>query len=80
MSKELYDFLAPAQAPDELGRLGSYRVLQVLGVGGMGVVFLAQDPQLARPVASGNLKCASMPLHKVQQTGMCEFNAFRLAG
>ena len=28
---ELTDFLAPAEAPDELGRLGGYRVLEVLG-------------------------------------------------
>src|SRR5262245_52574662 len=28
---EQYDFLAPALAPDELGRLGPYRVLKVLG-------------------------------------------------
>ncbi|HEY7423478.1 MAG TPA: protein kinase [Gemmataceae bacterium] len=44
-------FLAPPQAADELGRLGPYRVLKVLGVGGMGVVFRAEDPQLQRPVA-----------------------------
>ena len=42
---ELYDFLAPPQSPDELGRLGAYRVLKVLGQGGMGVVFQAEDPQ-----------------------------------
>jgi serine/threonine protein kinase len=45
------DFLAPPQAPDELGRLGSYRVLQILGKGGMGVVLLAEDPQLRRKLA-----------------------------
>ncbi|MBI3469015.1 MAG: SUMF1/EgtB/PvdO family nonheme iron enzyme, partial [Planctomycetes bacterium] len=49
--QELYDFLAPPQRPDELGRLGHYRVLKLLGAGGMGSVFLAEDPQLERQVA-----------------------------
>ncbi len=51
ISPEYYDFLLPAQGPGELGRLGPYRVLGVLGACGMGVVFRAQDPQLERPVA-----------------------------
>ena len=45
------EFLAPPQRDDELGRLGGYRVLKVLGSGGMGTVFLAEDLQLNRHVA-----------------------------
>jgi serine/threonine-protein kinase len=43
--------LSAPQAPDELGRLAHYRVLKVLGQGGMGVVFQCEDTQLERPVA-----------------------------
>src|SRR5205814_7482334 len=44
-------FLAPPRLPDELGRLDEYRVLEVLGRGGMGVVFRAEDEKLQRPIA-----------------------------
>ncbi len=50
-SPELYDFLAPAQAPDEIGRLGGYRILKILGAGGMGVVYQAEEINLKRMVA-----------------------------
>ena len=43
--------LAPPEQPDEIGRLGVYRVLSVLGKGGMGMVFRAEDPALRRVVA-----------------------------
>ena len=36
---------------DEIGRLGPYRVLRLLGRGGMGAVFAGEDPLLQRPVA-----------------------------
>ena len=54
--RESYDFLAPPQGPDELGRLGSYRVIKVLGAGGMGVVFEAEDPHLSCKVALKAMK------------------------
>jgi eukaryotic-like serine/threonine-protein kinase len=48
---DLSEILAPPQGPDEIGRLGTYRVLRLLGAGGMGMVFLAEDTQLRRKVA-----------------------------
>jgi serine/threonine protein kinase len=44
-------FLRPPVEPDEIGRLGNYRVLRLLGQGGMGFVFLAEDVGLQRRVA-----------------------------
>lgn len=48
---ETFDFLARPQARGELGRLAHYRVLKVLGRGGMGIVFMAEDTRLHRVVA-----------------------------
>jgi ABC-type branched-subunit amino acid transport system substrate-binding protein/predicted Ser/Thr protein kinase len=48
---EPFPFLAPPQGPDEIGWLNHYRVLKLLGAGGMGIVFQAVDTHLQRPVA-----------------------------
>jgi phosphate ABC transporter phosphate-binding protein len=46
-----FEFLAPPYGPDYLGWLSNYRVVKLLGAGGMGLVFQAEDSQLLRPVA-----------------------------
>jgi len=49
--ERLFAMLRPAEQADEVGRLGGYRILSVLGVGGMGAVFKAEDPRLKRLIA-----------------------------
>ena len=56
VGQEALELLGPPQERDEIGRLGGYRVLSVIGVGGMGVVFQAEDPQLNRPIAVKAMK------------------------
>jgi serine/threonine protein kinase len=47
---ESYPFVTPPSRTGEIGRLGSYRLLKVIG-GSMGVVFRGEDVDLQRPVA-----------------------------
>jgi serine/threonine protein kinase len=48
---EVLHFLDPPELEGDLGKLGPYRVLQMLGQGGMGLVLRAFDPALNRPIA-----------------------------
>jgi WD40 repeat protein/serine/threonine protein kinase len=59
---ESYPFLTGQASSSELGWLGDYRVLRVLGSGGMGTVFEAEDSLLQRPVALKLMK-PSMACH-----------------
>lgn len=57
-NSEDLDFLSPPQAPGELGRLNGYRILRILGSGGMGLVLEGEDIRLKRRVALKVMKQA----------------------
>jgi len=58
MTTESYGCLRAPKRDDEIGRLGGYRVLKLLGEGGMAFVFLAEDLDLRRRVALKVMKPA----------------------
>ena len=66
-----YPFLAPPEAPDELGGLGHYAVLKVLGVGAMGVVFQAEDLHLKRMVRASKWSSRPWPRMPIHRSASC---------
>lgn len=50
-SDEPYPFLDPPEAEGEIGWVSNFRVFRVVGTGGMGVVFEAEDKDLRRRIA-----------------------------
>src|SRR5437870_5675204 len=47
----VFSFLSPPRQPGDMGWSGGYRVLRMVGAGGMGAVFEAEDVQLKRRMA-----------------------------
>lgn len=73
--KQLQQLLSPASHPELLGRLGRYELEQLVGRGGMGLVFRAWDSELHRVVAVKTLAVHLIPLATARERFIREARA-----
>lgn len=73
--KQLQHMLAPAGHPELLGRIGRYELEQLVGRGGMGLVFRARDIELHRIVAVKTLAVHLIPIAAARERFIREARA-----
>ncbi|MCA9175963.1 MAG: serine/threonine protein kinase [Planctomycetales bacterium] len=64
---QLRQLLAPPTHPELLGRVGRYDVEQLIGRGGMGLVFRGYDAETHRPVAIKTLAVHLIPIRSARE-------------
>ena len=73
--QQLQQLLAPASHPELLGRIGRYELEQLVGRGGMGLVFRARDVELQRVVAVKTLAVHLLPIAAARERFVREARA-----
>ncbi len=73
--KQLQTLLEPASHPELIGRIGRYELEQLVGRGGMGLVFRARDVELQRVVAVKTLAIHLIPIGAARQRFVREARA-----
>lgn len=73
--EQLKRLLEPASHPELLGRIGRYELEQLVGRGGMGLVFRAYDAQLHRVVAIKTLAIHLIPVNAARDRFVREARA-----
>jgi serine/threonine protein kinase len=69
------DLYPPGQCPDDLRQIAHYRIVRLIGRGGMGIVYWAEDTHLQRPVAIKVLRQRSADNPEVRQRFLREARA-----
>ncbi len=73
--RQLQQMLSPASHPELLGRIGRYELEQLIGRGGMGLVFRARDIELHRVVAVKTLAVHLIPIAAARERFIREARA-----